>query len=117
MGQVWNSTLTRRTPLKKATKPLKRSTKPIAKVTKKRAAELRLYEKEKIDYLNKHSTCEFPGCDSPLVTLHHRVGRMGKMVYNKKHFIALCWPHHSFAEENPTAAKKLKVSANRLDKL
>lgn len=117
MGQVWNSTLTRRTPLKKPTKPLKRSNKPIAKVAKKRAAELRLYEKEKVDYLNDHSVCEFPGCDSVLVTLHHKRGRSGKMVYNKKHFIALCWPHHSFAEENATKAKQLKISENRLDKL
>lgn len=117
MGQVWNSTLTRRTPLKKATKPLKRSTKPIAKVTKKRAAELRLYEKAKKELRTEDTCCQFPGCERTDLTCHHVKGRLGKMVYNKKYLVWLCPEHHTFAEENPTAAKKLKVSANRLDKL
>lgn len=117
MGQVWNSTLTRRTPLKKPTIPLKRSTKPIAKVAKKRAAELRLYEKAKKELHTEDTTCQFPGCQRIDVTCHHSKGRMGKMVYNKKYLVWLCSEHHTFAEEHPEEAKKLKVSANRLDKL
>lgn len=117
---LWNSTLKRHTPLKRSTKALKRtaikkSQKPIPKVTKKRAAELRLYEKAKKEMFNEDTVCQFPGCCSRLVTLHHKKGRMGKMVYNKKYFIWLCPEHHDFAELNAVAAKELNISANRLD--
>lgn len=114
---IWNSTLKRYKPLPRATKPIKRSNKPIAKVAKKRAAELRLYEKAKKEEYTEDTICEFPSCGNHNVTLHHKKGRMGKMVYNKKYFCWLCPDHHNFAEGNPTAAKKLKISDNRLTKL
>lgn len=117
MAKVWNSTLNRYKPLPKATKPLPRSTKPIAKVTKKRAKQLRIYEKNKAEVLEEIETCQYPGCDSTVATLHHAGGRIGDMLTNKKYMRRLCPYHHTWAESHPTAAKKLGLSVSRLSKL
>lgn len=116
MGKIWNSTLTRKTPLPKATKPIARSTKPIAKLSKQRAKKLRQYEQFKAEYLAEHPVCEFPACDSTNVTLHHRKGRIGDLLTDKNHFCALCPEHHRFVEENPNTAKWLNLSVSRLSK-
>jgi hypothetical protein len=117
MGKVWNSTLNRYKPLPKATKPLPRATKAIAKVSKSRAVKLRVYEQNKAEYLADNSVCEFPGCERTDVTLHHKIGRVGDLLTDKKHFCALCLEHHMYCEENPNIAKYLNLSGSRLSKL
>lgn len=117
MAKVWNSTLNRYKPLPKATKPLPRSTKPIAKVSKSRAVQLRKYEKNKAEYLAENNVCEFPGCRRTDVTLHHRKGRVGKLLADMGHFCALCPDHHRYVEEHPNEAKYLNLSVSRLSKL
>jgi hypothetical protein len=116
MGKIWNSTLTRKTPLPRATKPLARSTKPIAKVTKKRAKKLREYEKNKAEVFKEIDCCQFPGCESEVKTLHHAGGRIGNNLIDKKLMRVLCPEHHLWAELNPLEAKKLNLSVSRLSK-
>ena len=90
--------------------------KPIKPVADKRAKELAIYRKTRDDFFKKYSVCQYPGCNSTQITLHHMKGRSGEMVYNDKYFVSLCWPHHDLCERNPDEAKRLNLSVNRLDK-
>lgn len=99
----------KRSPITK--KPVK-----INKVSAKRAKELRVYEKEKAAFFETVEHCEFPGCEVTNISLHHAKGRIGDNLTDRRYFKALCWVHHQWAEENPTAAKEMGLSVSRLDK-
>ncbi|MDF3076162.1 MAG: hypothetical protein K0S09_51 [Sphingobacteriaceae bacterium] len=86
----------------------------IAKRSKKRAKQEREYAKLKAEYL-KDRHCEYPGCYSNEVTLHHSAGRVGNLLTDVRYFKALCWQHHSEVELNPLRAKELGLSKSRLD--
>lgn len=98
---------------KKKAAPVKER-KPIAKVSKKRTLELAKYEKAKAEFL-KDAVCQFPGCNSKFVTLHHGGGRTGKRLYDRLLFRSLCWPHHQYCEEHPEEAKAMNLSVSRLE--
>lgn len=90
--------------------------KRIAPVSEKQARRLKEYRKLRDAYLKANNTCEFPGCTSTEVTLHHGAGRVGDLLTDTNYFVALCFKHHRFVEENPTEAKGMGLSYNRLDK-
>jgi len=87
----------------------------IAPMSKNRAEQLKDYRKKRDEFL-KGKTCEFPGCTSNLVELHHVKGRVGSLLTDVRYFKALCRRHHRFAEENPLEALKMGVSVSRLAK-
>ena len=60
----------------------------------KRLSEERIYAKKKKEYLTKHIKCEVPGCNHAAEELHHKKGRIGKLLYNEKYFMGVCIPHH-----------------------
>ena len=80
------------------------------------AARLKEYRKVRDGYLKANPVCEYPGCTSTEVTLHHGAGRVGDLLTNPDYFVSLCFRHHREVEENPTAAKEMGLSYTRLDK-
>jgi hypothetical protein len=89
--------------------------KPISVKSVKRMAEERLYAKNKKEYLIEHIKCEVKGCNIVSMDIHHKKGRVGKLLYNKKFFMAVCRNHHTEIESNPDWAIKKGYSLKRLN--
>jgi hypothetical protein len=96
-------------------KPHKSSPNRIKPVSDKKLLELKEYRKLRDGYLKANPVCEFAGCTSREVTLHHKSGRVGKLLTDSRYFCSLCIKHHSWAEENPLEAKQLGLSLSRLE--
>ena len=90
--------------------------KPITKVSQKQLERLKLYKKAKEEHFDKYPNCQYPGCTNRDRQLHHMCGRVGDLLFDKRYFKTLCDKHHRFVENNPTEAKRLKLSGDRLDK-
>ena len=83
----------------------------------KRKVEEKLYLKKKKEYLTAHIRCEVKDCNQVSVDLHHKKGRVGKLLYNEKYFMAVCRDHHTEIELNPDWAIKNKYSLKRLNEI
>lgn len=92
-----------------------RAAKPIAPVSKNRMEALRTYRRRRDAHFKKYPKCQFPGCESRDVTLHHAKGRIGAFLTDKRWFKSLCWPHHLHCERHPAEAQRLGLSFKRLD--
>lgn len=88
----------------------------LQSVSKKRQEQLKLYRIERDQYFREHPVCEFPGCNSREVTLHHAAGRLGKFLTDNRYFKSLCMPHHRFVEDHPEEALRLGLSYKRVEK-
>jgi hypothetical protein len=89
------------------------ATTTIKKVSKKRQKENLEYFKVKEEYFKEHPYCEFPGCRSKEITLHHKKGRIGSFLTDKRYFCSLCWEHHLWIETHPEQARQLGLSLKR----
>jgi hypothetical protein len=94
----------------KEEKPVKR----ISIRSVKRMAEERLFAKKKKEYLTAHIRCEVKGCNRVSEDIHHKKGRVGKLLYDERFFLAVCRNHHTEIETNPDAAKQNGYSLSRL---
>lgn len=45
-------------------------------------------------YLNEHPICEVHDCNNPSNQLHHKKGRVGKLLYDDEFFMACCGVCH-----------------------
>lgn len=90
--------------------------KRIRLVSDKQAARLREYRIFRDQYFKDNPVCEYPGCLSREIQLHHAAGRVGKLLTDVRYFRSLCDKHHKWAELHPEEAKKIGLSVNRLDK-
>jgi hypothetical protein len=95
----------------KEEKPAKR----ISITSVKRKAEEKLYLKKKKEYLTKNIRCEVKGCNRVSDDLHHKRGRVGKLLYDERFFMAVCRNHHTEIETNPDWAIENKYSLKRLN--
>lgn len=96
----------------KASKPRKKI--PLMSESyRKRLAQYRVVRDE---YFKENPVCQFPGCTSKDITLHHSKGKTGDLLMEKKWFKSLCMPHHNWAETHPLEAQNLGLSFKRLDK-
>jgi len=89
--------------------------KPISVKSVKRIAEEKLYLKKKKEYLTAHVRCEVKGCNRVSEDVHHKKGRIGKLLYNEKYFRSVCRFHHTEIEMNPDWAIKNGYSLKRLN--
>lgn len=96
--------------------PLPKPKKQIRKFSNKSLDQLKRYRILRDKYLEENPICQYPGCKNREVTLHHKRGRQGAYLTDKRFFCALCWPHHQFIEQNPQIAYKLGLSLKRLEK-
>ena len=117
IGKAWNSTLNIYKPDKK--KPVKQPIKKFYKIrpaSKKRAKENKTYSTQaRPEYLAEHPTCEIQvaGCTYEATEVHHKKGRIGKLLTDKTYFCAACHNCHVWAELNPIEAKEKGVSLKR----
>ena len=84
----------------------------IKPISDKHKERLEQYFRMREEYFSEHPVCEFPGCSSKDIQLHHKSGRIGENLF--KDFCSLCFIHHRWVEDNPEQAKLLNLSNNRL---
>lgn len=96
---------------KKDKSPVKR----IKSVSTKKLSELAEYRVVRDRYLKNNPVCEYPNCTSREVELHHRAGRVGKLLCDDTYFCSLCRSHHQWVEVNVSEAKELGLSVSRLE--
>lgn len=78
-----------------------------------RAVQEREYTVLARQYKKEHPVCE--RCKSKSTTdVHHKKGRIGKLLTMVEHFIGLCHWCHVWAENNPEQAKNEGISESRL---
>lgn len=88
--------------------------KPINQISNKRKEALKRYRRLRDKYFIDHPICEFKGCNSQNITLHHMKGRIGCFLTDKRYFKSLCLTHHRFVEDNPLEAIKMGLSFKRI---
>lgn len=90
---VSNSTLKSKSIIKKTKNTINR----VSDVQKERNE---IYFPLRDQYFLEHPVCEFPGCNSTELTLHHKKGRLGDLLFDVKYFMSVCLPHHTYIENN-----------------
>lgn len=96
------------------TPPEKKKPKPIAKRSKKRAKQETEYSKVRRIYLEHFPVCEVWNCGLKSTQIHHRMGRIGPLLIDVNHFLAVCDTCHSYIENHPLWAKEQGYSESRL---
>jgi hypothetical protein len=81
-----------------------------------RAEQEKEYKKVRKEYLAIHPGCECKECTKPSAEIHHMAGRIGDLLTDSNHFLAVCWRHHKQIEANPKWAKQEGYSISRLKK-
>ncbi len=89
----------------KPKRPLKRTVRP-RQVSKKRSAQNRFYRVVRAGYMEKHPTCQHPGCMAPATDIHHRKGRIGDLLVDTRWFMSVCRPHHLHIHAHPLEARQ-----------
>jgi hypothetical protein len=84
-------------PLKQT--PLKRKLVSIKKVSDKQKERLEKYFLLRDQYFLEHPICEFPGCNSKEIDLHHKSLRIGESLY--ENFMSCCRYHHNYIHSHP----------------
>ena len=90
----------------------KKKRKRIAFRSKKRAAQEREYTKLKNKYLEDNPKCEV--CNKLATEIHHKRGRVGDLLTDVGHFLAVDSRCHQSIENNPTWAKERGYSLDRI---
>lgn len=99
--------------------PKEKKTNPIKKESEKRAKENKAYKKAREEYLQEHEDCECciqeqDQVINPATEIHHKKGRIGKRLIDKRFFLAVCRDCHEFIENNPEWAKQNGYSLQRI---
>jgi hypothetical protein len=87
----------------------------IAKMSTKRKGTKKEYDKVRKECLSKYPICQVEGCKRFATDIHHRKGRLGALLCDVTHFLAVCRGCHQKIEINPTWAKENGYSESRLD--
>lgn len=96
------------------TPPEKKKPKRIAHNSKKRVEENREYSQKRKEFLEENPICQVHNCGQKSDQVHHKKGRTGKLLTNKKYFLAVCGLCHDYIENNPLWAKAQGYSESRL---
>ena len=86
----------------------------IRKLSKKREAQNREYLGLRKGYFYNNPLCEVKLCDNLATEIHHKKGRIGKLLTDVGNFLAVCRECHTKIELNPTWAKQQGYSKSRL---
>lgn len=90
---------------------------PIARRSKKRAAQEREYTTVRREFIILHPLCKakIPGlCTKGTTDVHHMKGKIELLLLDTRYFLPVCRKCHDWIEDNPTKAKELGYSLNRL---
>lgn len=119
VGKKYNSTLNVYRYPAKPKKPIepkaRKAMKPVADKRRKQNAE---YSVVRVEFLTDNPVCQIQveGCTHEATEVHHKKGRIDKLLTNKEFFCAACSSCHHWAEMNPDEAKEKGVSISRLKK-
>lgn len=81
--------------------------KAISPISEKKAEELAMYRPRRDKYLKENTVCEVRECSKPSTHIHHKNGRIGKMLYDVDFFMAVCnGCHPQKIHENPEWARE-----------
>lgn len=79
---------------------------PLRKISDKRRSQLRIYAHDRKAFLAEKPVCEI--ChQGRSIDVHHRCGRYGRSLLNRKHWMAVCRICHDFIHSNPKRAREL----------
>jgi hypothetical protein len=89
--------------------------KSLPKISKKKAIENQEYSILRVEFLNKHPTCQakLPGCTVMSCDVHHSRGR-GKYTLDVSTWFALCRACHVYIEMNSDVAKEYGFTKTRI---
>ena len=99
----------------KQNKPTKRY--KIPHRSPQRAKEERLYLKLNREFLIEHPSCQaqIPGqCTYQSSEVHHKKGRVGKLLTDVTNFLAVCHNCHEWIENHTIEAQELGFSINKI---
>lgn len=83
---------------------------PLRRVSKKRASEGKEYQAVSRAFLVANPTCQ--ACyKEPATELHHKRGRIGKLLIDTRFFMAVDSDCHEFIHANPNRARELGLLA------
>jgi hypothetical protein len=106
-------------------KYLKLASKVLNAVSERGKEKTKLYKKARLEYLESHKCCEakLTGCTIPTVDyesvglqIHHKKGRVGELLFDKRYFLAVCQNCHNYIEQNVDFAISNGFSLSRLAK-
>jgi hypothetical protein len=87
----------------------------IRKVSKKREILNAEYKIARLEFLAENKKCAvYPNLDS--TEIHHKKGRIGKLLIDKRYFLAVSRLGHIFIENNPNIAREKGWILNRFEK-
>jgi hypothetical protein len=92
------------------------SPEPIKKVSQKRNLENKEYLKVRKVFLQSLMFCQVNSCKKLPTEVHHKKGRIGKLLTDTRYFLGVCRECHNKIELEPLWAKENGYSLNRLDK-
>ena len=91
--------------------------KPAKKISKEADSRKELnnqYRKIAKKFIALNPKCQVKGCNSVSECVHHMRGRIGDLLTDTRHFLAVCMDHHRQIESNPEWARKEGYSKSRL---
>jgi hypothetical protein len=67
----------------------------------KRARQEREYAKLRVQYLEAHPVCEaqLSGCTGAATEVHHKAGRVGKLLTDPTYFLPICRNCHAYLHD------------------
>ena len=100
----------------------KKKRRRISRVSERRKIDEKLYTQARKEYLNDNPKCErcvylsekYGSRVMPSNQIHHKKGRTGSLLYNKRYFMACCDDCHKYIEANPKESKLKGWSISRL---
>ena len=82
---------------------------PIRRVSLKRAKQNREYTKLRREYLAEQPACRIHMADDRgfvrATEIHHRAGRIGKLLTDRSNFMPLCSECHRWIHDHPSEAR------------
>ena len=93
----------------------KKARKSIKNVSTKRELENEQYKALRLEFLSRPENKICPIMKTETTDIHHKKGRIGKLLLDTNYWIALSREGHRLVEENPEWAKEQGYSLNRLD--
>jgi hypothetical protein len=90
---------------------------PAKKINKEsyKQKELTLqYKKVAKRFITLHPRCQVKDCNKISECIHHQRGRVGDLLLDTRHFMAVCMDHHRQIEDHPEWAKENGSSSSRL---
>lgn len=95
--------------LVKRTTPLKLSSKPIRRRSKAMAKRMAVYRQEVREWL-RDKWCAVDGMaghsSHPATECHHRNGRNGSLLTDKRFWVPVCDLHHRWIHDHPEQARR-----------